>query len=202
MGEFQIMKRLNDYRDEIHAAMAQWWVDIETKKRLDRNVGELVALIHSEASESLEGHRKNLDDDHCPGLKNDVVELADVLIRCFDFAGGFRLDLDQWSGPVTSIGQSLPGTWDCWDTLSGVLDVPDNFGEAITRLHTVVGMIYVEHNRPMSATFVCATIAYTIMICQKFGMSIDEAFTAKMVYNGIREDHTHEHRRGEHGKKF
>lgn len=29
-----------------------------------------------------------------------------------------------------------------------------------------------------------------------------EIFEAKMNYNGIREDHTHEHRKSEHGKKY
>lgn len=59
----------------------------------NRNVGELLALIHSEVSEGLEGHRKNLDDDHLPHRKSLEVELADAMIRILDMAAGLKLDL-------------------------------------------------------------------------------------------------------------
>lgn len=46
-----------------------------------------IALIHSEASEALEGHRKSLQDDKLPQFKMITVELADVVIRVLDLAG-------------------------------------------------------------------------------------------------------------------
>lgn len=46
-----------------------------------------LALIHSEASESLEGDRKSLPDDKLPQYPMAIVELADVLIRTCDTAG-------------------------------------------------------------------------------------------------------------------
>jgi NTP pyrophosphatase (non-canonical NTP hydrolase) len=58
-----------------------------------RNVGELIALIHSELSEALEGHRKDSMDDHLPNRKMLEVELADAVIRIFDMAGGLSLDI-------------------------------------------------------------------------------------------------------------
>jgi NTP pyrophosphatase (non-canonical NTP hydrolase) len=70
-----------------------WWVNITTGEPLERNVGELLALVHSEVSEALEGHRKNLMDDHLPHRKMFEVELADVMIRVFDIAGGLGLDI-------------------------------------------------------------------------------------------------------------
>lgn len=88
------MKTLNDYATESHAAMAQWWHDIQTGQRIDRNKGELLALIHSEISECLEGVRKNLMDDKLPHRKMEEVELADALIRIFDYAGAFDLDIE------------------------------------------------------------------------------------------------------------
>ena len=54
-----------------------------------------MALIHSEASEALEGIRKDLPDDHLPELKMEVAELADVLIRILDYAGAYQLPIAE-----------------------------------------------------------------------------------------------------------
>ncbi len=85
---------LNDYAREAHAANQKWWWDIHTGAPLDRNFGELIALCHSELSEALEGHRKNLIDDKLPNRLMAEVELADCLIRIFDLAAGFGFDLE------------------------------------------------------------------------------------------------------------
>ncbi len=88
------MSTLNDYAAEVHRANAKWWVDLETGLPLKRNVGELLCLVHSEISEALEGHRKNLMDDKIPGRKMFEVELADAVIRILDICGGMGLDLE------------------------------------------------------------------------------------------------------------
>lgn len=72
---------------------AGWWTDLKTGEPLERNKGELLCLVHSEVSEAMEGVRKNLNDDHLPHLKMEVVELADTIIRILDYCGGFNLDL-------------------------------------------------------------------------------------------------------------
>lgn len=86
-------KDLNHYAAECHAANGKWWHDAEGN-RLDRNKGELLCLIHSEISEAMEGERKNLMDDKLPHRRMAEVELADALIRIFDYAAGFGYDLD------------------------------------------------------------------------------------------------------------
>lgn len=72
-----------------------WWNDLETGEdmRGKRNVGEILCLIHSEISEAMEGARKNLMDDKLPHRPMIEVELADAVIRIFDFAGGHSFDV-------------------------------------------------------------------------------------------------------------
>ena len=72
---------------------AGWYNDPETGKSIRRNFGERIALIHSELSEALEAHRKDLMDDKLPHRKGVEVELADALLRIFDLAGAEGLDL-------------------------------------------------------------------------------------------------------------
>lgn len=72
---------------------AGWYSDPATGQHVERNVAEMLCLIHSEISEGLEGHRKSLQDDHLPHRPMLEVELADALIRIFDLAGYQGLDL-------------------------------------------------------------------------------------------------------------
>ena len=58
-----------------------------------REVGTMLALVHSEISEALEGIRKDLNDDHLPHRKMFEVELGDAIIRICDLAGLCGLDL-------------------------------------------------------------------------------------------------------------
>lgn len=83
------------------AVASGWWIDTETGedvrtwplKFFKLWVGTKIALIHSEASEGLEGYRKDLMDDKLPHRKMLEVELADLMIRACDLAGGLGLDL-------------------------------------------------------------------------------------------------------------
>lgn len=75
---------------------AGWWNDLRTGEPIIHRphvVGEKLALIHSEVSEAMEGHRKNLMDDKLPHRKMIEVELADAIIRIADLAGALGLDL-------------------------------------------------------------------------------------------------------------
>lgn len=69
-----------------------------TARFSQRNVGELLALIHSELSEGLEAHRKDLNDDKLPHRKGLEVELADALIRILDMAAGLGMDIGGAAG--------------------------------------------------------------------------------------------------------
>lgn len=52
-----------------------------------------LCLIHSEVSEAMEGDRKSLPDDKLPHREMREVELADVVIRVFDLAGAYGMNL-------------------------------------------------------------------------------------------------------------
>lgn len=93
----QIISAGSALTDECHglAFACGWWNDLKTGEdmRGRRNVGELLCLIHSEVSEAMEAHRKGLNDDKLTHRSGLEVELADAVIRIFDMAGGFGLDL-------------------------------------------------------------------------------------------------------------
>ena len=84
---------LNALSAFIHLNNYQWWHDLKTDQPIDRNKGEMLMLIVSEVAEAMEGERKGIMDDHIPHRKMAEVELADALIRIFDYAGAAGYDL-------------------------------------------------------------------------------------------------------------
>lgn len=87
------MRAFNDVAAVIHGRNAHFYRDLETSRINERNAGEMIALIHSELSEALEGVRKNSMDDHLPTRRMEEVEMADALIRIFDYCAYRGLDV-------------------------------------------------------------------------------------------------------------
>lgn len=75
------------------AANAGWYNDPVTGKPIERNFGEVVALMHSELSEALEADRKSLMDEKLPHRDGREVEFADCIIRILDTAAALGLDI-------------------------------------------------------------------------------------------------------------
>ena len=92
MDELQV-QTLNDMCRMCRDAAERWYHDLLTGERIFLNKGERFALMHSELSEAFEAERKDLMDDHLPNRRGVEAELADLLIRVFDYAGEYSLDL-------------------------------------------------------------------------------------------------------------
>ena len=92
MEKNQIVHTINTLACEANKNAVEhgWWED-------ERSFGEVVALMHSELSEALEYARKNPNatSDHIPEFTGVEEELADVIIRIFDYAGMKNLRLGE-----------------------------------------------------------------------------------------------------------
>lgn len=75
------------------AADAGWYRNPVTGEPVERNFGEVVALMHSELSEALEADRKGLRDNKLPHRDGREVEFADCIIRILDTAAALGLDV-------------------------------------------------------------------------------------------------------------
>lgn len=72
---------------------AGWYNDPATGQPIQRNVGEVIALMHSELSEALEAYRRDAMDDKLPHRLGIEVEFADCIIRIMDTAAALGLDV-------------------------------------------------------------------------------------------------------------
>ena len=83
---------INEIAKDIHnnAVAHGWWED-------DRSVAEIVALCHSEPSESLEAYRngEELVWDNNGKPDGIAVELIDCVIRIFDYLVKEKVDIEE-----------------------------------------------------------------------------------------------------------
>lgn len=87
ISEEMVIGTFTELGHDVHdLAVQKGWYD------RGRSNPELLALIHSELSECLEGLRHdNPPDEHCPEFSSAEIELADAIIRILDMA-----EHNQW----------------------------------------------------------------------------------------------------------
>lgn len=176
------MKTLNEKAKEIHELNRQWWEDLTTGKRIERNRGQLLMLVITEFAEAVEGIRKGLMDDKLPHRKMEEVEMADAYIRLMDYAGGFGLEL--WDGG---------GNW-------GPEIVQDKAETVLRMCHIITCIYYADLGA--EGMMVSGALRSIEVYCQHHSLDLSGAVEEKLAYNKSREDHTHAHRISAGGKKF
>ena len=85
---------INELRDLcFKESLKNGWHTDSAGNLLEKNKGEMIALIHSEISEALEGERKDLLDNHLTSRPMAEVEMADAIIRIMDYCGRWGYDI-------------------------------------------------------------------------------------------------------------
>lgn len=173
---------------------AGWWTDLTTGESLKgkRPALELLALVHSELSEGLEGLRKNLPDDKLPHRPMIEVELADAEIRLYDTMGGFNL-----------VATKADFHFKEFERLVHSVERPS---EALALLHLCVTGAVMSFLEPDMVDQQAAILTMCILalhaVADKFDYDLDGAREEKLAYNLTREDHKVEARRGAFGKQI
>lgn len=188
---------LNELAARCHAANHKWWHDLHTGERLDRNKGELMMLVISEVSEAMEGERKNLKDDKLPHRPMAEVEIADGLIRCFDYAGAFAIDLSQLDdgaqADLNTLAKALA------DEQEGF---PENKGEALLGICAFAVRVRTAADAEREAYALNGLVHHLLVYAGKHGHDLQSAFEEKMAFNAVRADHQREARLQANGKKW
>ncbi len=182
-----------------------WWHNLSTGELIDRDFGQLLCLTHSEVSEAWEANRLGIPDSHLSNFPGEFVELADVLIRCFDWMGAARM-------PVASAFAGI--------TLEAarVVDHPMNMilpsrADKYMALHGwISGVLEVARRLPLDSIQVATPAAFVILqvlglaaeAYPQEGLGLDllcRTFSSKLEYNQSRLDHMPAMRR-DGGKKI
>lgn len=184
MNNTQMNEFLNAKAQEIFANNKVWHYD-EDGSLIEHNDGKRKMLIVSEIAEAMEGHRKNLMDDHLPQFKMLDVEMADTFIRTLDQATRDKITID------VNLNDHIFNVTDTDDECEGLLLLVD-----------CVISWYWEGSHYEESAVVDYLISSIFKYCEKFNINLLPIVEAKLAYNLNRADHKRENMNAEGGKKF
>lgn len=195
---------LNTLARECHAANAHWWQNPATGERITRNKQNLLMLVTSELCEAMEGERKSLNDDHLPHRRMAEVELADTLIRLFDYAGAYGYDLD--GAVALHLRGATPTLLNgfAW-YLYNVRPPAGDKGEALFAIVKMVAHLGLSEeigDANLASTFLGCAFVRIFEYAGAHGYDLDGAVVEKRAYNATRVDHQAEARLAANGKKW
>ena len=160
-----------------------WYTDLSTGEKLDRNIGEMMVLIHSEVSEAYDAWVNDEMDDKLPHRLGVEVEIADTLIRIFDLCGYQNLSLEN-STIIPTFG--------------------NNIEKAFNLIHLHISNAY-EGYRKSNITKLEENLTTVICIINNIAETKDynlvEAVDEKLAFNATRADHKIENRKKSGGKR-
>lgn len=178
---------------EIHQGniAAGWWkqeaptMNFGKPVTVPRNIGELLALVHSEISEADEGSIWGKMDDKLPHRLMVEVELADTAIRVLDILGYY-----ETVGMIDDEVSLAPfADWSIW----------------IRMMHRLTTKA-LEGFRKGDAQKGCGYLVNLLQIIQaagkRFELDVGAAIVEKRAYNATRADHKPENRAAVGGKQF
>jgi hypothetical protein len=174
-------KYLNELSKKIHEDnVAMGWYQGEVC------VATKLQLISTEISESTEGERKGLMDDHLPHRIMGEVELADALIRVLDLGGYLGLSYEHFEYEHPLLEKSLPIAAQHLGLNTLLVDFAK--GHLIGKSR--IDMLY------------SALVTGIITVGRNKKYNIALAMSEKLDYNKKRADHKLENRAKKNGKSF
>jgi hypothetical protein len=177
---------LVELQNKIHAQNKElgWWDE-------PRPFSTFVCLFHSELSEAMEGDRKGLMDDHLPQYPMFQVEMADFVIRVFDYLGSVGFGESDYEDTSCMLGDEID---DQTDT------------RFIAGMHLCVSLAMSEDdddgNWGESYSLLAGGVLASFMHAKNSSFDLHKIILEKVEYNKHRADHKRENRAKQGGKKY